>query len=79
MTQVLGNMQEDYRRLAHAFEKSIIPNYSSYDVDARYNAQKSSTDNGFSQPQPLYGMPMNSYTGQPQPPHQSRINSRACA
>jgi hypothetical protein len=51
-----------------AFEKSIVPNFSTYDVEIRNSAQNSSAANGYSQPQPLYGMPMNSYAGQPQPP-----------
>jgi hypothetical protein len=35
MQQVLGGMQEDYRGLARAFEKSTVPNFLPYDVDAR--------------------------------------------
>jgi hypothetical protein len=52
------------------FEKSAIPNFPFYDVDASNSAKNSSIANGCSQPQPLYGMLMNSYARQPQPPPQ---------
>jgi hypothetical protein len=48
MQQVLGGMQEDYRRLARAFEKSIVPNFPSCDVDARNGTHNSSAANGCS-------------------------------
>jgi hypothetical protein len=67
MQQVLGGMQEDYRRLVYVFEKSIIPNFPSYDVDTQNGTHNLSDANGCSQPQPLYGVPMNSCVGQPQP------------
>jgi hypothetical protein len=60
-------MQKDYKRIACAFEKSVVPNFPSYDVDARNDTQNSSAANGYSEPLPSYGMPMNSFAMKPQP------------
>jgi hypothetical protein len=44
-------MQENYKRLVRAIEKSVIPNFTSYDIDAQNNTQNSLAANGCSQPQ----------------------------
>jgi hypothetical protein len=51
MQQVIGGMQENYKRLVRAIEKSVIPNFTSYDIDAQNNTQNSLAANGCSQPQ----------------------------
>jgi hypothetical protein len=61
-------MEEDFRKMKPVFEKSTFPNFPSHDIDAIATTQNSLTTNGYSQTQPFYGMPMNSYVGQPQPP-----------
>jgi hypothetical protein len=72
-------MQEDYRRLARAFEKHVVPNSPLYDVDDRNGTPNSSATNGCSQPQPLYGKQMNSYAGNHSLLHQSGINTQTNA
>jgi hypothetical protein len=61
-------MEETYEKMTHAFEKSIVSNFSSHEIDARTTTHQSSATNGHSQTQPSYGMMMNSYTRKPQPP-----------
>jgi hypothetical protein len=68
MQKILGGMQEDHRKLARAFEKSTVPNFPSHNIGTTHDALESSAANGHVQPQPLYGMPLNSYVGQTQPP-----------
>jgi hypothetical protein len=43
--QVLGGMQDDYKRLARAFNKSIVTNFSLHEVETRENTRNSSTAN----------------------------------
>ena len=67
------------------FNKSIVTNFPSHDVESKENTQDSSTANGHAESQLLYEMSMNSYTGQPNPPPSAweklcpctRSNSRA--
>ena len=63
-------MQEDHRKLVRAFEKSTVPNFPSHNVGTTHDALESSAANGHVQPQPLYGMPLNSYVEKTQPPTQ---------
>jgi hypothetical protein len=37
MQQILGGVQEDYRRLARAFDKSVITHFPSHDVETKQN------------------------------------------
>jgi hypothetical protein len=46
MQQILEGMQEDYRRLAHAFDKSAIASFLSHNVQTKDNPQDSSARNG---------------------------------
>jgi hypothetical protein len=65
LQQLVGGMQNDFKRMTHIFEKSLIPNFPSHDIDT---TQDSSAANQHPQSQPLFGMPMNFYTEQPQSP-----------
>jgi hypothetical protein len=33
MQQIIGGMQNDYKRLTHAFDKSVVANFASYEVE----------------------------------------------
>jgi hypothetical protein len=56
-------MQNDYRRLVRAFDKSNIANFTSHEVELGGNT---SAIGCHDQSQPLYGMPMDTYPEQPQ-------------
>lgn len=49
------------------FDKYGVANFSSHDVGTKENTQDVSAANGHAESQTLYGIPMNSYTGQPHP------------
>jgi hypothetical protein len=66
-TSIRG-VQEDYMRLARAFDKSAITHFPSHDVETKENLQDPLAANEHAQSQPLYGIPMNSCTGQTHPP-----------
>jgi hypothetical protein len=69
MKQQIGGLEESIRKLTRTLEKSVAPSFPSYETSNRISMSNTSTTNGDSQPQPLYGMPMNSYPGQvPLPP-----------
>jgi hypothetical protein len=68
MKQHIGGLEESIRKLTHALEKYVAPNFPSYETSNRISMSKTSAINEDSQPQPLYGMPMNSYPGQIPPP-----------
>jgi hypothetical protein len=74
MQHIIGGIQKDYKRLVRAFEKSIIANFHSHEVELGENTRDSSAIGCHDQPQPLYGMPRGMYLGQPQP----AINSLIC-
>jgi hypothetical protein len=59
-------MQNDYRRLIRAFDKSSIANFPSHEVELGGNTRNTSTIGCHDQSQPLYGMPMETYPEQPQ-------------
>jgi hypothetical protein len=61
-------MQNDYRRLVHAFDKSTIANFPSHKVELGGNMCDSSATGCHDKSQPLYGMPIDMYPRQPQPP-----------
>jgi hypothetical protein len=58
-------MQNDYKRLVRAFDKSIVTNFPSHEVESGENTCDSSVVDCHDQPQPLYGMPVDTYPGQP--------------
>jgi hypothetical protein len=66
MQNIIGDMQNDYRRLVCAFDKSSIANFSSYEVELGDNMRNTSTIGCHDQSQPLYGMSMDTYPEQPQ-------------
>jgi hypothetical protein len=63
MQRILGGMQEDYKRLARAFDKSDVANIPSHEDKTRENTRDPSAANWHDQFQPLYGMPMDTYLG----------------
>ena len=63
-------MQNDYKRLVGAFDKSPVANFPSHEVESGENTHDSSAVDYHDQPQPLYGMVIDTYPGQPQPPTQ---------
>jgi hypothetical protein len=59
-------MQNDYRKLVRAFDKSNIANFPSHEVELGGNTRNTSAIGCRDQSQPLYGMPMDTYPEQPQ-------------
>jgi hypothetical protein len=59
-------MQNDYRRLVRAFDKSTIANFLSHEVELGGNTRNTSAIGCHDQSQRLYGMPMDTYPEQPQ-------------
>jgi hypothetical protein len=68
MKQQIGGLEESIRKLTRTLEKSVTPSFPSYETNNRVFMSNASATNGDLQLQPLYGMPMNSYSGQIQPP-----------
>jgi hypothetical protein len=66
MSNIIGGMQNDYRRLVRAFDKSSIANFPSHEVELGGNTRNTSAIGCHDQSQPLYGMPMDTYPEQPQ-------------
>jgi hypothetical protein len=66
MQNIIGGMQNDYRRLVRAFDKSTIANFPSHEVELGENTRNTSAIGCHDQSQPLYGMPMDIYPEQPQ-------------
>jgi hypothetical protein len=54
--------------MTRVFEKSVVTNFPLHEIDVRATTHQSSATNGHSRTQPSYGMQMNSYAKQPQPP-----------
>jgi hypothetical protein len=61
-------MQNDYRRLVRAFDKSTVVNFPSHEFELGENMCNSSATSCHDQLQPLYVMPIDTCPGQPQPP-----------
>jgi hypothetical protein len=68
MKQQIVGLEESIRKLTRTLEKYVAPSFPSYETSNRISMSNTSATNGDLQPQPLYGMPMNSYTGQVPPP-----------
>jgi hypothetical protein len=66
MQNIIGGMQNDYRRLKRAFDKSSIANFPSHEVELGGNTRNTLAIGCHNQSQPLYGMPMDTYPEQPQ-------------
>jgi hypothetical protein len=60
-------MQSDYKRLARAFDKSAVANFP-HEVETGYNPRNSLAADWHDQSQTLYGMSIDTYPRQPQPP-----------
>jgi hypothetical protein len=71
MHNIIGGMQNDYRRLVRAFDKSSIANFPSLEVELGGNTRNTSAIGCHDQSQPLYGMLMDTY------PEQSQIGSKS--
>ena len=65
MQHIVGGVQKDYKRLVRAFDKSTIVNFPSHEVELGENTRDSSATSCHDQSQPLYGMPIDTYPGQP--------------
>jgi hypothetical protein len=68
MQRIVGDIQNDHKRLVHALDKSTIANLPSHEVELREYTRNSSATGCHDQSQPLYGMPIDKYLGQQQPP-----------
>jgi hypothetical protein len=68
MKQQIGGLEESIRKLTRTLEKSVAPSFPSYETSNGISMSNTSATNGDLQPQPLYGVPMNSYPGQVPPP-----------
>jgi hypothetical protein len=66
MQNIIGGMQNDYRRLVRAFDESNIANFPSHEVELGGNTRNTSATGCHDQSQPLYGMSMDMYPEQPQ-------------
>jgi hypothetical protein len=55
MQQLLGGVQEDYSRLARAFDKFVITNFQSHDVETKENPQNPLAANGHANPSHFMG------------------------
>jgi hypothetical protein len=65
MQNIIGGMQNDYRRLVRAFDKAKIANFPSHEVELEGNTRNTSATGYHDQSQPLYGMLMDTYPEQP--------------
>jgi hypothetical protein len=68
MQCIIGDIQNDHKRLVRALDKSTIANLPSHEVELREYTRDSSATGCHDQSQPLYGMPIDMYPGQQQPP-----------
>jgi hypothetical protein len=68
MQCIIGDIQNDHKRLVHALDKSTIANLPSHEVELREYTRNSSATGCHDQSQPLYGMPIDMYLGQQHPP-----------
>jgi hypothetical protein len=68
MQYIVGDIQNNYKKLMHAFDKSTIANFPSHEVELGENTRDSSATGCHDQSQPLYGMPIDMYPGQQQTP-----------
>jgi hypothetical protein len=68
MKQQIGGLEESIRKLTRSLEKYVAPSFPLYETSNMISMYNTSATNRDSQPQPLYGMPMNSYPRQIPPP-----------
>jgi hypothetical protein len=65
MQQITGGMQNNYKRPVHEFDKSIVSNFPSHEVESRENTHDSLATYCHAQSPPLYGMLIDTYPKQP--------------
>jgi hypothetical protein len=68
LQRIVGDIQKDHKRLVRALDKSTMANLPSHEVELREYTRNSSATWCHDQSQPLYGMSIDMYLGQPQPP-----------
>jgi hypothetical protein len=66
MQHIVGDIQKDYKRIVRVFDKSIVANFPSHEVELGVYTHNSSGTCCHDQSQPLYGMSMDTYPEQPQ-------------
>jgi hypothetical protein len=74
LQRIIGDIQNDHERLVRAFDKSTMANLPSHEVELREYTCNSSASGCHDQSQPLYGMSIDMYLGQRQPP--THINDK---
>jgi hypothetical protein len=67
MQRIVGDIQNDHKRLVRALDKSTLANLSSHEVELGEYTRNSSATGCHDQSQPLYGMLIDMYLGQQQP------------
>jgi hypothetical protein len=68
LQRIVGDIQNDHKRLVRVLDKSTMANLPSHEVELREYTHNSSATGCHDQSQPLYGMLMDMYSGQRQPP-----------
>jgi hypothetical protein len=74
MQHIVGGIQNNYKRLMCAFDKSTIANFPSHEVKLGENTSDSSVTGCHDQSQPFYRIPIDMYPWQQQPP--THINDK---
>jgi hypothetical protein len=68
MQRIVGDIQNNHKRLVCALDKSTIANLPSHEVELRKDTRNSSATGCHDQSQPLYGMSIDMYLRQQHPP-----------
>jgi hypothetical protein len=68
LQRIVGDIQNDHKRLVRVLDKSTMANLPSHEVELREYTHNSLATGSHDQSQPLYGMPMDMYPTQRQPP-----------
>jgi restriction endonuclease len=61
LQHIVGDIQNDHKRLVRVHDKSTMANLPSHEVELREYTHNSSATGCHDQSQPLYGMPMDMY------------------
>jgi hypothetical protein len=64
MQCIVGDIQNDHKRLVCVLDKSTIANLPSHEIELREYTRNSSATGCHDQSQPLYGMPIDMYLEQ---------------
>jgi hypothetical protein len=68
LQRIVGDIKNDHKRLVCVLDKSTMANLPSHEVELGEYTHNSSATGCHDQSQPLYGMPMDMYPRQRQPP-----------